>query len=135
MLYPEDDGSYGKPPKMSYCDAMNELLISKSNRFTDDDYIKTFRLRIIAKMTTPKFIRILRWLYSLFSDEAAHKMAAFAPTLPSYDKFKEIKETLSCVGICKDEPHVLVVQLLLEPFPMPNRQTSLTTDTQPAVNG
>lgn len=72
---------YGKPVKTSYCDALNEMLVSKDSRFTSDEFVMMIRQRLEDKpITVPVFMKFYNWLYNQFSDKTCHKMAKYTPS-------------------------------------------------------
>lgn len=111
---------YGKPEKMSYCDAINEMLVSTDSRFTSDAFVMMIRQRLTDKsINVTVFMKFCRWLYNQFSDKSCHKMAKYAPLLPSYDDTEGIKTMFKDVKIDQDLPAVICVQIILEPLQMP----------------
>ena len=70
--------------------------------------------------TTKKFLGAPLDLYGDMSEKAAHKVAQFAPELPEYNNVEEIQAMLKCVGIRQDAGAVLCIQIVLEPFGLPN---------------
>jgi len=66
---------YGKP-SCGMADAMQEILFSKLPQYVDDPYNQQLRQRIVKYNISRKaFMRFIRWLYSQFSDKAAHEMS------------------------------------------------------------
>ncbi|XP_065209527.1 uncharacterized protein LOC135837987 [Planococcus citri] len=110
---------YGKPDS-SYCDALNEMLVSKDDRFTKDAFIVMIRQRLIDnKVNSAVFMKFARWLYSQFSDEACHRMAQFCPPLPKFNDDKGISEMLESVEIDEDVPSVICIKIILQPLDLP----------------
>ena len=99
----EDETKYGKPEKMSYCDCIHKMLVSESERFVADlGRVMTFRARLKEmNVTVATFMKQIRWIYSQFSFEAAHKIY-HVPILKHYE-VEKIEEMLDCAGV-KDIP-------------------------------
>lgn len=113
---------YGKPENLSYCDALNEILVSTNVRFTSDLFVMMVRNRLIeGGITASVFMKFSRWLYNQFTDELCHKMAKFSPPIPSYRDTSRISEMLQCVEVDPVDipPAIVCVQLILQPLDMP----------------
>ena len=110
---------YGKPDELSVCDALNEILTSKSERFTTDEFVKIIRQRLVDKKIHPKiFMRFSRWIYKQCSDKSCHKMTQYFPPLPNYKDIAGIQKIFLDVGLNADAPAVICVQIITEPLPM-----------------
>ena len=54
---------YGKPEKLSVCDALSEIMSSQDARFVNDDFIRIIRNRLVAYKVQPyEFIKFARLL-------------------------------------------------------------------------
>ena len=121
MNYKTGEMIYGKPNKLTYCDAILEMIASKSERFTNDAYVMQFRNRLKQHNISQKsFMRFIRWLYNQFSDKAAHEIARYAPALPEHNDVQGISDMLKCVEIDRDIPAIISIQIILEPFDKPS---------------
>ncbi|XP_065218832.1 uncharacterized protein LOC135844539 [Planococcus citri] len=111
---------YGKPDE-SYCDALHEMLSSTNSRFTEDVFVMQIRNRLVEHgiISLNVFTRFARWLYSQFSDKAAHKISMFSSNLPEYNDTKGIEDILKCVEVDRDVPAVICIQIVLKPLEMP----------------
>lgn len=117
---------YGKPDS-SYCDALNEMLVSQDVRFTQDVFIVMIRNRLDNRNITPAvFMKFARWLHNQMSDKTCHKMAQFSPPLPKFDDDGAIKEMLKAVEIDEDDPAVTCIQIILQPLNLPPIVTGTT---------
>lgn len=98
--------------KKSYCDAINEMLVSTDSRFTSDGFVMMIRHWLADQsITVPVFMKFCRWLYGQFNDNSCHKMAKYAPSLSSYD-------TEGIKMMFKDA-EIKCVQIILEPLVIP----------------
>lgn len=116
-----DDITYGKPQKLSYGQALHEMLTSRDHRFTLDPYVCMMRGRIAKyNITRRAFIKFGRLLYGMFSDKACHKMCQYAPPMPKYDDTEAIAAMLQCVQIEEGIPALKCLQIVLQPMDMPD---------------
>ena len=107
---------YRKPDKLLYCDCIHEMLSSQSERFANDSGVIMFRARLEElNIKVKDFMKELRWLYSQFSYEAAHKI--YVPTVEFYEVDK-IKQMLDCIGskVGNKENTVKTIQVVLKPL-------------------
>ena len=122
---------YGKPDA-SYCDALNEMLVSKDTRFVNDPFVMMLRERLKNNnISVSIFMKFARWLYNQFSDKTCHKMAKFSPPLPKYTEKEKIEEMLELLEIDADMPAVTCIQVILQPLDMVPPPVTPTTLTSP----